>query len=81
MQSLFLNADPSIQALNVAEAELNAIYAFVNVLLAQEAASRLDIMHGFLQNEGDIEGIPCRHIQILVRYTSPKTYFLSLETP
>ena len=58
MQSLLTNADPSVQALNLVEAEINAIYASANALLAQEAESKQKIVQGFLIGEGEVEGVP-----------------------
>ena len=80
--SLVSNADPSIQALNLVEAELNATYAAVNALLAQDAESKYAVLHGFLHGEGEIEGISCTYLVIYmiqsmsliltkIRWTSP----------
>ena len=54
-------SDPSIQALNLVEAEMNAIFASVNALMAQEAEAKHEVIQGFLRGEGDIEGIACEY--------------------
>ncbi|OCB88720.1 hypothetical protein A7U60_g4101 [Sanghuangporus baumii] len=55
--SLLSNADPTVQALNLVEAEINAIYASANALLSQEMESKHAVLHGLLHGEGEIEGV------------------------
>ncbi|KAL5507347.1 hypothetical protein ACEPAH_6803 [Sanghuangporus vaninii] len=56
-QTLLSNADPTVQALNLVEAEINAIYASANALLSQEMESKHAVLHGLLHGEGEIEGV------------------------
>ena len=64
--SLLSNADPTVQALNLVEAEINAIYASTNALLALEMESKLAVLNGLLRGEGEIEGVPCATTHFIV---------------
>ncbi|KAL5485363.1 hypothetical protein ACEPAI_8005 [Sanghuangporus weigelae] len=70
--SLLSNADPTVQALNLVEAEINAIYASANALLSQEVESKHAVLHGLLHGEGEIEGVAYgRLLEILDAHSHP----------
>ncbi|KAI5123654.1 hypothetical protein M0805_001684 [Coniferiporia weirii] len=79
LHSSLSNSEPSVQALNLAEDEIRAIYASANALLSQEAESKHGVVSGFLLGEGDVEGVSyIRLIEIVDAFMNPP---IPEETP